>query len=100
MRHSFVWIMSDGGVSMEAIADLCGHSSPAVTGQVYRHQLRPVISRGARVADSVFGTASRRRSAGGGSPFGSPSNFKIEKGLRSDLRSPSELVFLCRDGGI
>ncbi|WP_254715238.1 hypothetical protein [Actinomadura sp. NAK00032] len=48
--------MSDGGVPIEAIADLCGHSSPAVTGQVYRHQLRPVISRGARVADSVFGT--------------------------------------------
>ncbi len=53
---SLVSIMSDGGVPIEAIADLCGHSSPAVTGQVYRHQLRPVISRGARVADSVFGT--------------------------------------------
>lgn len=56
LRHSFVSIMSDGGVPIEAIADLCGHSSPAVTGQVYRHQLRPVITRGARVADTVFGT--------------------------------------------
>ena len=55
LRHSFVSIMSDGGVPIEAIADLCGHSSPAVTGQVYRHQLRPVITKGARVADTVFG---------------------------------------------
>lgn len=55
LRHSFVSIMSDGGVPIEAIADLCGHSSPAVTGEVYRHQLRPVITRGAEVADVVFG---------------------------------------------
>ncbi|CNE89506.1 phage integrase family protein [Mycobacterium tuberculosis] len=32
LRHSFVSITSDGGVPIEAIADLCGHSSPAVTG--------------------------------------------------------------------
>ncbi|MFA1551756.1 tyrosine recombinase XerC [Actinomadura chokoriensis] len=55
LRHSFVSIMSDGGVPIEAIADLCGHSSPAVTGEVYRHQLKPVITRGAEVADAVFG---------------------------------------------
>ncbi|OLT37900.1 hypothetical protein BJF79_28585 [Actinomadura sp. CNU-125] len=55
LRHSFVSIMSDSGVPIEAIADLCGHSSPAVTGEVYRHQLRPVITRGAEVADAVFG---------------------------------------------
>ncbi|WP_021592035.1 site-specific integrase [Actinomadura welshii] len=46
LRHSFVSIMSDGGVPIEAIADLCGHSSPAVTGEVYRHQLKPVITPG------------------------------------------------------
>nr|WP_279473260.1 tyrosine-type recombinase/integrase [Actinomadura darangshiensis] len=28
LRHSFVSIMSDGRVPIEAIADLCGHSSP------------------------------------------------------------------------
>ncbi|MFB4298443.1 tyrosine recombinase XerC [Actinomadura sp. NTSP31] len=55
LRHSFVSIMSDGGLPIEAIADLCGHSSPAVTGEVYRHQLRPVITKGAEVVDAVFG---------------------------------------------
>ncbi|MFB4302542.1 tyrosine-type recombinase/integrase [Actinomadura sp. NTSP31] len=55
LRHSFVSIMSDGGLPIEAIADLCGHSSPAVTGEVYRHQLRPVITKGAEVVDVVFG---------------------------------------------
>ncbi|MES9602087.1 MULTISPECIES: hypothetical protein [Actinomadura] len=39
---------------IEAIADLCGHSSPAVTGEAYRYRLRPVITRGAEVADAVF----------------------------------------------
>ncbi|WP_149256888.1 tyrosine-type recombinase/integrase [Actinomadura sp. K4S16] len=51
LRHSFISITSDGGVPIEAIADLCGHSSPAVTGKVYRHQLKPSITR----ADAVFG---------------------------------------------
>ncbi|HEU5031455.1 MAG TPA: tyrosine-type recombinase/integrase [Spirillospora sp.] len=55
LRHSFVSIMSDGGLPIEAIADLCGHSSPAVTGEVYRHQLRPVVTKGAEVVDAVFG---------------------------------------------
>jgi integrase len=55
LRHSFVSIMSDGGLPIEAIADLCGHSSPAVTGEVYRHQLRPVVTKGAEVVDVVFG---------------------------------------------
>ncbi|QKG27289.1 site-specific integrase [Actinomadura verrucosospora] len=55
LRHSFVSIMSDSGLPIEAIADLCGHSSPAVTGEVYRHQLRPVVTKGAEVVDAVFG---------------------------------------------
>ncbi|MFG2250946.1 tyrosine recombinase XerC [Spirillospora sp. NPDC048823] len=55
LRHSFVSIMSDSGVPIEAIADLCGHSSPAITGEVYRHQLRPVITKGAEAVDAVFG---------------------------------------------
>ncbi|GLZ15639.1 site-specific integrase [Actinomadura sp. NBRC 104425] len=55
LRHSFVSIMSDGGLSIEEIADLCGHSSPAVTGEVYRHQLKPVITKGAAAVNAVFG---------------------------------------------
>jgi site-specific recombinase XerD len=41
LRHSFVSIMSDNGVPLEAIADLVGHKNSTVTARVYRHQLRP-----------------------------------------------------------
>ena len=39
--------MSGNGVPLETIADLCGHASTAVTEEVYRHQLKPVITKGA-----------------------------------------------------
>ncbi|MFD0857125.1 tyrosine-type recombinase/integrase [Actinomadura adrarensis] len=55
LRHSFVSLMSDSGVPIENIADLCGHSSTAVTEEVYRHQLKPVITSGAEAIDAVFG---------------------------------------------
>jgi integrase len=42
LRHSFVSLLSDSGMSIEDIADLCGHSGTTVTESVYRHQLRPV----------------------------------------------------------
>ena len=54
LRHSFVSIMSDNGVPIENIADLCGHSSTAVTEEVYRHQLKPVITKGAETMNSIF----------------------------------------------
>ncbi|TYK50750.1 site-specific integrase [Actinomadura decatromicini] len=57
LRHSFVSIMSDSGVPLENIADLCGHSSTAVTEEVYRHQLKPVITKGAEAINAVFGAA-------------------------------------------
>ncbi|MEV5831622.1 tyrosine-type recombinase/integrase, partial [Spirillospora sp. NPDC052242] len=60
LRHSFVSIMSDSGVRIETIADLVGHAGTAVTEQVYRHQLRPVINEGAATMNTVFG---RGRSA-------------------------------------
>jgi integrase len=47
--------MSDSGVPLENIADLCGHTSTAVTEEVYRHQLKPVITKGAEAIDAVFG---------------------------------------------
>lgn len=37
LRHSFVSILSDDGVTIEAIADLVGHKSTIVTQKVYRH---------------------------------------------------------------
>lgn len=57
LRHSFVSLLSDSGVSLEAIADLCGHSGTTVTEKVYRHQLRPVMLQGAAVMDRIFAPA-------------------------------------------
>jgi len=42
-------------VSLEDIADLCGHFGTAVTEAVYRHELRPVVLAGAGVMNSLFG---------------------------------------------
>ena len=54
LRHSFVSLLSDSGVSTEQIAQLVGHSSTSVTETVYRHQIRPVIRHGADVLDGLF----------------------------------------------
>jgi integrase len=54
LRHSFVSLMSDSGVPLETIADLVGHAGTAVTEQVYRHQLKPVITRGAETMNTIF----------------------------------------------
>ena len=56
LRHSFVSLLSDGGVSIKDIADLCGHSGTSVTEKVYRHQLRPVLLTGAEAMDRIFAT--------------------------------------------
>lgn len=52
--HTFVSLMSDNGVPLETIADLVGHASTAVTEEVYRHQLKPVITRGAETMNTIF----------------------------------------------
>jgi integrase len=54
LRHSFVSLVSDNGVPLETIADLVGHASTAVTEEVYRHQLKPVITRGAETMNTIF----------------------------------------------
>ncbi|WP_018801456.1 tyrosine recombinase XerC [Salinispora arenicola] len=58
LRHSFVSLLSDSGMSIEQIADLCGHSGTTVTEGVYRHQLRPVLLSGAITMDRLFGAES------------------------------------------
>jgi integrase len=63
LRHSFVSIMSDNGVSIETIADLVGHASTAVTETVYRHQLKPVITRGAETMNTIFEQPAETKSA-------------------------------------
>ncbi|MET8863618.1 site-specific integrase [Nonomuraea sp. NPDC004580] len=55
LLHSFVSIMSDQGVPIETIADLVGHAGTSVTEAVYRHQLKPVITKGAHTMNTIFG---------------------------------------------
>lgn len=54
LRHSFVSLLSNGGLSLEQISRLVGHSSTAVTETVYRHQLNPVVEDGATAMDRIF----------------------------------------------
>jgi integrase len=55
LRHSFVSLLSDGGVPVEEISRLVGHKSTVVTELVYRKQIRPVMQGGAEVMDRIFG---------------------------------------------
>lgn len=55
LRHTFVSLMSNhGGVAIEKISDLVGHSRTAITETVYRHELRPVIMDGAQAMDKII----------------------------------------------
>lgn len=54
LRHSFVSLMSDAGVPIEQIARLVGHTGTTTTETVYRKQIRPVVTGGAAVMDSLF----------------------------------------------
>jgi integrase len=54
LRHTFVSLMSDCGVPLEEIARLTGHSNSRTTELVYRHQLRPVMEKGAEAMDKLF----------------------------------------------
>ncbi len=54
LRHSFVSLLSDNGLTIEEISRLVGHSDTKVTELVYRHQLRPVIQEGAKAMDAIF----------------------------------------------
>lgn len=54
MRHSFVSLLSDAKVPIEDISRLCGHSGTAVTAEVYRHQIRPVMVEAATAMNDLF----------------------------------------------
>ena len=55
LRHTFVSIMSEGGVPLEEIARLAGHKQTSTTEVVYRRELRPVITTGAEIMDKILG---------------------------------------------
>jgi integrase len=63
LRHSFVSLMSDNEVPIETIADLVGHAGTRVTEQVYRHQLKPVITKGAETMNAIFGDSKEVQTA-------------------------------------
>jgi integrase len=54
LRHTFVSLLSDSGISIEQIADAVGHASTRTTDTVYRHQIRPVIRTAAAALDPLF----------------------------------------------
>jgi hypothetical protein len=41
--------------TVETIAGLVGHSGTSVTKEVYRHRLKPVITKGAETMNAIFG---------------------------------------------
>jgi integrase len=63
LRHSFVSLMSDKDVPIETIADLVGHAGTRVTEQVYRHQLKPVITKGAETMNAIFSDSKEAQTA-------------------------------------
>lgn len=55
LRHSFVSLLSDSGVTVDQIARLVGHSGGSnVTELIYRKQIRPVIDDGATAINRLF----------------------------------------------
>jgi len=54
LRHSFVSILSASGMRIEDISDLVGHSGTTVTEVVYRHEIRPALTKGATAMDKIL----------------------------------------------
>jgi integrase len=54
LRHTFVSILSAGGVPVEEIARVAGHKQTSTTELVYGRELRPVIVAGAEIMDQIF----------------------------------------------
>ena len=54
LRHSFVSILSTSDVPLDDISQLVGHVSTIVTETVYRHEIRPALTKGAAAMDRIF----------------------------------------------
>ena len=58
LRHTWVSLCSDQGVSLEDLADAAGHATTVLTEGVYRHRVRDVVGSQARQAmDGLLGGA-------------------------------------------
>ncbi|MFG1997793.1 tyrosine recombinase XerC [Spirillospora sp. NPDC048911] len=60
LRHTFVSLMSDHGVSIETISKLVGHKNTKITEEIYRHQLKPEIRDGAEHMNVIFKTGTAK----------------------------------------
>jgi len=64
LRHSFVSILSNnGGVRIEDISDLMGHSGTSVTETVYRHEIRPALTKAATAMNKILKTTQTKLAA-------------------------------------
>ncbi|MGI8751731.1 MAG: tyrosine-type recombinase/integrase [Acidimicrobiales bacterium] len=54
LRHSTASLLSAGGVRLEVIADVLGHTSTRMLEQHYRHQVRPTIDAHVEVMADLF----------------------------------------------
>ena len=54
MRHTAISVLSDGGVPIESLADLAGHTTTRTTATVYRHRITPVVDAGTEIAESIL----------------------------------------------
>lgn len=98
LRHSLVSLRCDHGITLEQIALLVGHSSQAATEAVYRKQLRPVITEGAKRWTRSSPTMTRRTRSGL-DRFLWPSVWPPGT-QKAHSRSCEWASDLCRGGGI
>jgi hypothetical protein len=54
--------MSDNGVPVETVPDVVGHAGTYVTEKIYRHQLKPVITKGAETMNTLCGDSTSAKS--------------------------------------
>lgn len=54
LGHSFVSVLSEGGLGIEQISRLVDHRNTTVTEAVYRRHLGPVVEDGATAMDRLF----------------------------------------------
>ncbi|NNN20951.1 MAG: site-specific integrase [Acidimicrobiales bacterium] len=54
LRHTAVSLLSAHSLPLQHIADMAGHSSTRMTGEVYRHSIQPSVSAHVAPMDAIF----------------------------------------------
>ena len=67
LRHSTVSLLSAAGVPLEQVADVTGHSTTRLTGEVYRHSVRPAVETARLTMDRLFASNTDQDAATDGS---------------------------------